>query len=799
MPALRPSPRSIARATVAVWVVLGAAWSGPAAAQSRSGAEGDLQLLEAEAGQLERRFAALRSELNSGGLSRSPRFTNERYEEATYAYLVDDYERCALIFHSLLENDDLNGDARKDEAQWYLAECLFLDGNLVPAQSQYRKIVDLGPSHRFYGDSLLKLIEVYGRTGEVNQFNNYYNNFIRSSQDESATSLRIRYEMGKTLFRQGKLPEAQSILAAFPRGSTYTPQARYFSGVIYVKDGQAAAAQSEQQIAEQKFQQAIVVFTEVLTLPVSTPEHGNVMDLTRLAIARLNYELGKLQDAVAAYSAISGDSPYYSDALYELIWANIEQRRFEEALRAVEIFNLAYPEDARQPALKLLAGHVRVRMEQWDQAVDRYHDAADEFRDLKSVIDRIVSSTADPMLYFNQLVDSEKFVAAADQSVPAEARQRAQEDERVNRAVRLSGDLYRQQGAIKESSELLTTLEIALNAKGSDDLLQTYRLHRQQIDSAESASLVLRTRLVELEGRILTAGTSSGDLSGEVAQIQSDVGNGAAGQLAASQRETLEIQEHWGMQVDAVATRVYHLELFVADQLDKLTAIEEYLAGARARGERTREQETEARSAIDTERKELEITKEALRQLKRRVDSRTLTQRLAQRAVRGASEERSAATDALAALEGRQEGLRAKASGSGDTLGRVDMVRRRLRDLGGQASEARVALSDEEAREVQAIRKELEFQRRMVAGLQTEGDTIGSKNTGVSGRIGKQAFVDVAAFYEDMLTRADMGVIDVFWYRKEQLSAEKKKLSREKTNRLESLEEAFRSVLVEVQ
>jgi tetratricopeptide (TPR) repeat protein len=771
-----------------------------ASAQARSGAEADLQLLESESGQLERRFAALRADLSGGGLTRSPRFIKERYEEATYAFLVDDYERCALIFYSLLDNEDLRTDPRKDEAEWYLAECLLLDGNLVPAQGEYRKIVDRGPSHRFYGESLLKLIELYGRTGDVNQFNNYYNSFVRQSQDGSPTSLRIRYEMGKTLFRQGKLAEAQGILAAFPRGSAYTPQARYFSGVIYVKDGQRAAEQGEQQIADQKFQQAIAVFSEVLTLPTSTDDHRSVMDLTRLAIARLHYELGRLPEAIGAYSAISGDSPYYGDALYELIWANIEQRKFEEALRAVEIFNLAFPGDVREPALKLLGGHVRVRMEQWDQAVARYQDAATEFRELKTTLDRIVGSSGDPMVYFNQLVDGKQFVAAADQTVPDEARLRAREDAKVDRAVRVSGDLYRQQSAVAESGDLLDKLQAALDTQGTDELLQTYRLHRQQIDSAEGAALVIRTRLLELEGRILRASASStSGVGDEVGRLQAQAGGGAAGQLAASQRLALERLEHWTLQVDAVATRVYHMELVVAEQLAKLTAVEEYLVGARGRGERTREQEAEARVQIEAERKELEGVREALRTLKRRADSRVVTQPLAQAAARGAGERRDSASADLSGLEGQLVALRSRAGAPSDTLGRIDNLRTRLKELGRQAADARLALTNEEAKEVQTIRKELDFQRRVVSDLETESGVLGTHNQQVSGRIGRQAFVDVAFFYEDMLTRADMGVIDVFWYRKEQLSGEKKKLSRERTARLEALEEAFRSLLEEVQ
>ena len=200
---------------------LGAFLAAPTTAvgQARSSAayDADLALIETEVLGLERRISALRADVSGGSLTRSPRIIGERFAEAKYAYLVEDYERCALIFWSLLENDDLQGDPRRNEAQWYIAECLTLDGNVVAARDRFQRIVDQGPTHPFYSDSLLKLIELFGRTGDVDRFNEYYNRFVRSSMDDSPTSLRIRYEMGKTLYRQGKLQEAQSILDELAR------------------------------------------------------------------------------------------------------------------------------------------------------------------------------------------------------------------------------------------------------------------------------------------------------------------------------------------------------------------------------------------------------------------------------------------------------------------------------------------------------------------------------------------------------------------------------------------------------
>ena len=801
--------------------------STPAWAQrtSTSNLDNDVTLIETEISGLERRVGSLRADLSGGSLTRSPRKITERYNEAKYAYLVEQYELCGLYFFSLLENEDLQGDARRPEAEWFLAECLFMDGNLSPAQDQFRRIVDQGQSHPFYSDSLLKLIELYGRTGAIEQFNRYYNSFVRSSQDSSPTALRIRYEMGKTLFRQGKLGDAMAIFAPFPTGSTFTPMARYFSGTILVSEGQSAMARGEEAIARQKFQQAITVFTEVLTLPISTDAHVRVQNLTHLAIARLHYETGDIPKAIGEYTQIPSDSEAYDDALYEMIWANIEaasqmvdldasasnpagkeagvgferQRKYEEALRAIEIFNLAFPDDPRDSALRLLAGHVRVRMEKYDGAITHYETAAGHFRELKDQVDAIVTSGADSMVYFNQLVDDE-YVAEADLTVPRSARQQAQRDEKVAVAVAVAGDLYRQQSDIDQASDRLDILEEALFANEGKGLIQTYRIHRQQLASAEGAMLLLRNRLIQVEMQWLEANVS-GSSRGALDTIarQKDDASRAATELSSRRQDSVERQEVFNLQAQAVQTRMYHIELAISDLRGRLTAIEEYLVDARSRGERSREEELEARAQIERERSDLEETLAALVELRKRVEPRVLTARLASEML-GTDEENSArsdTSDAIQSVESRLGGLRGSASGGTEFFRRLDGARSRLLDLERLTVETQDLMDRAESKELTDIRKEVDFQRRTVGALFDEGQVVDGDNTRVSGRIGRQAFVDVAAFYEDMLTRSDMGVIDVYWYRKESTSKRKKELAREKNRRLRALRDAFSDVLEE--
>lgn len=803
-------------ATLAVTALIS---SLPAAAlaQRGGGSETELSLIEAELGGMERRIGALRADVSGGSLTRSSRLIGERFNEAQYAYLIEDFERCGLIFWSLLENDDLRGDPRRREAQWYLAECLYLDGNLPLALERFQRIVDVGPEHTFYNDSLLKLIELFGRTGDSRRFSEHYEKFKNSSQVDTPTGRRIRYEMARTLFRQGRLDEAQAEFSGFPSGSSYTPQARYFSGVVLTAQGRKEQEQGNRDIGDNKYLEAIEVFRETLSLPTSTPEHALVQDLAHLAIARLNYELGRIPDAVGEYNKVRPESVYYSDALYETIWANIEaaaqtgedlasgpggettipferRKKYDEALRAIDIFNLAFPDDPRKAQLRLMQAHVRVRTAQFEDAVDRYENASRHFGSLKGLVDRIVTSQSDPMVYFNQLVDDD-FVAEADLTVPEEARAKAKENAKVAEAVGIAGDLYRQQGDIEDADELLDLLEEALYQNEGVDLLQTYRLHRQQLTSAESAVLLLRQRLTDIEVATLSS-YLSGSEAASLQNLSDEAGRAETPteRLARVRQEVIDKRELFELQAEAIATRMYQVRQEVERQLKTLSAAEQYLVDARKRGERSREEEMTLRNEVAQERVRLKELSMELETLDRRLEPRVLTRRLV---VPQSTDDllRSDASGSLATTESKLKRLRAGAAGGSDVFRRLDAAGDRLTTLETRAVETRGLLDQAESKEIDDIKREVDFQRNAVTALEQDSDTISRANTRVSGEIGEQAFVDVASFYEDMLTRADMGIIDVFWYRKESTSKRKKELAREKNRRLRALKDAFSDVL----
>lgn len=106
----------------------------------------------------------------------------ERYEDAVYLYLVGDYEPAATSFYILVTSRALgNGELARD-SEWYLAECLFELQNYATAEQAYGAILKVGASHPYMADSVRRLLEIHGLTGDVAAFDLLYNEWIASGR-----------------------------------------------------------------------------------------------------------------------------------------------------------------------------------------------------------------------------------------------------------------------------------------------------------------------------------------------------------------------------------------------------------------------------------------------------------------------------------------------------------------------------------------------------------------------------------------------------------------------------------------
>jgi len=97
------------------------------------------------------------------------------------------------------------------------------------------------------------------------------------------------------------------------------------------------------------------------------------------------------------------------------------------------------------------------------------------------------------------------------------------------------------------------------------------------------------------------------------------------------------------------------------------------------------------------------------------------------------------------------------------------------------------------------VKVELDRQRTDLAGFQKEFADQEAESKSLGGTVLAQSFREVKSKFYDVIVRADVGVIDVSWSRKEDSDDEIKRLNFEKQREAKQIRDEFREIIEEQQ
>lgn len=407
--------------------------------------EGSVTNLARKSESLERQAAPGRGVISESDAMR-------RFEECLYEFMLGHYEPAAEGFFALVTTGALADAGLHRDAEWYLAEALFKMGNWGTAEQRFRVVANDG-QHPFHDDAVRRLLELYATSGQTEKFYAEYEQQIVRGQVRPSDL--VTYSIGKNFFQQGDYVKAKSQLAEIPSTSPYYNKSRYVLGAIMVQEGD--------------LEQARQYFTDVTGVSVRTTEDREVLDLALLALGRINYELGDFLAAEDAYSQIGGDSQYLADKLYEIVWTYIKQNEYQQALRAVEIFMLAFPEHQYTAQLKLVQGQLHMTEVEYDAALSSYQSVIADYTPIEKRFGELASSDAGASAFFRQIAQVQEGTVATSEvtvELPAYALSMMTADPDLSRALTVYREIERQEKTVSESEAIIAQLQEALGGEG---------------------------------------------------------------------------------------------------------------------------------------------------------------------------------------------------------------------------------------------------------------------------------------------------------------------------------------------
>jgi tetratricopeptide (TPR) repeat protein len=446
-----------------------------------------------------------------------------RYQECVYHHLVGRYEEAAEGLFVLVTTGALSDDNLHMDAEWYFAESLFALKNFRTAEKRFMAIAET-EGHAFREDAVLRVLEILVETGEEKRFYEVYNREIVRGRVRATDE--IRYSVARSFFRQDDLLQAKDNLLDIEAGSIWYAKAQYVLGAIMVQ--------------EEQYEEALRYFrliTEEISVDPNSVDSRQLYDLSLLAAGRVNMHLLRYAEASQYYGRVGGDSEYLEEKLYEHVWTFIKQKEevrdqrlelgdsdedvvrdtelsrregefLSEALRGIDIFLLAFPENEYTARLRLVQGSLYIqsgvhnkRVADYDRALEAYGAVVEDYEPIRKRFAELADSKASPSEYFELVLALEQS-SASDEELPPFAMAMVMADQDLGRSLTIYRDLQEQADKIAKSEVIIAELDEVLGSSsgiGGFDKLE-YQTRLNQVLAVQQ-----QLQLLEIEAEWLSA------------------------------------------------------------------------------------------------------------------------------------------------------------------------------------------------------------------------------------------------------------------------------------------------------
>ncbi len=760
----------------------------PAAA--RADVEGKLNLYETEARQIAQTLPRPNEQTNTQ--------QKRRLVDAQVAFSLGDYDNAALMLFDLASKPGADQEA----SLYYLGESLFQKGDKGAAHTYFTQAVALNNyAGKLYQPSLIRLVEIAIDQGDVAEGEASIQALDRVAP--GARLPQIPYVKGKFAFAQGKFDEALQFFVDVPKGSTFELQALYYSGTA--------------QVAKKDLAKATEIYTDLIGRKPKTANDRRVIELSQLALGRLQYERDQPAKAIDSYLLLDRHSDLFPDALYEVAWVYVKAKQFDKALRALELLSLSDPTSEKTPTVRILEGNLRIRKAQLvrsaqiagtvdadaeDPSVE-YDKAAAVFRETHdgyypsyiALTQMLDNASADPAEYLAQLAGRASNVFQAAAPIPEAAAQFLREEPEVQRAVANQSDLATIQAHLNEAEQTIARLEGVLAANDRTVVYPALSARRSRIGQIQGDLIAIRNDLAEQQLALISP-------SGELFQLTA-----TRKQLASQFSAMAGPEETYLALVDEARVKFDELDATAAEVSSALdstqavaVALRKFVTDVPTEGQAPipPDQRSQISSELVATAGEVFAIQNELAEIRREA---TLGRDLAGVGDESIARSRTLRASVKTAQDAEHRLLAGFASASRDTGKSKKLVA-----LGDRAARIAEQLDQTEAQidgvvdtAMAQAKVTITEERKNVDAYKAELAEYEVESRAVGGTILGSSFKNVKAKFYDVIVRTDVGAIDVLWSQKEDSDDDLKRLNLSRQRELKQLKDEFKDILDQAQ
>lgn len=533
-------------------------------------------------GQLERDTETARAEMDRIGAQYSvvPELfgVSDRDDRAIWGsiyHLNKEYNRASLALFGAVEprpGEDLaqlQQNPSYAESLFHLADSLYELGNVGAARQYFERLLALR-GHGFHDDAILRLMAMADVDGRFDDVDRYYADYQKIAGQNVPG--QVRYLHGKSLFRAGRLEGALQELGQIPTGDAYDLRARYLRGAVLTKTG--------------KLNEALAVFDDVVRLRGVAKEDADVRQLGHLGRGRLLYELDRLDESIDAYQEIDYDSPFLTDMLYEVTLTYVRRgqlalrpvkgdkktdaerraaakQEYKKALRQLDDLRALDPDGERSADIELLAGNLLLQRLEFDDAEDTFVDLLEKYRNADNELARLISDTSlrESVLKDLLALESDKR-AVLSSPLPPLAAKRASRQRDVAASLEVFKEIQRSRADVDASRRMLDELDAQLAPEnpGRAELFSPLRSAVERSLALANTTTSLKSRATQLERKLARPSAEQRTALDAAAARRKELEDQVAS-LPRTPEEIAERKRRLTERADAIDRTLHELEL----------------------------------------------------------------------------------------------------------------------------------------------------------------------------------------------------------------------------------------------
>ncbi len=712
-----------------------------------------------------------------------------RYSDAEIRRLLGDYATASVLFYDLVANKDFQKSPRYVDALYWLAYSLYEMKNYLGARLYLRQVLDL--RGKYYKEALARYLEIAGRLNFFVGVEDY----ITQARGLSGGALpaELSYVYGKWLFRRDDLsveervPKAQQVFDGLAKeaGGPLRLQSIYFMGVGYVRLKQ--------------WDKAIESFSQITKMTARDNRDRTVQELAEVSMGRVLFEVGKYDEAVEHYSRVPQQSDNFPDSLYEIAWCYVRKGELKKAKDATEVLLLVAENSVLAPEAKILQGTLQQKLQKYEEALDTYNGVINEYAPVRDEIDALLTVNKDPVSYFDELLARNEKSLDVTKLLPPAALKWASTREDVADAVSITSALDESRKSLAESKDIATRILKSLDERGVDSfpLLQEGYSRAAAVETSVTRA---EEQLTQIEGELVGEKlTQEQQQKLDALRDQEKALKTRIDTLPTTSEQVADRKARIQRVIDDLEKQAFQLSIELQSYSAQLVAIRKFVDDTRAqrKGQKNAaedekaflERVTNEQNGIDATLTEIDSLRKTLAAERNNAD----------KAVSGEDELRRQYAGVLDQERTIYNQLRAGLSDDARrVLGRIDVVRADGDALRDRVTRAKKTIRDRVQSRANKLRDQVLAEATLLDGFSKDTEAITGETRNLVGRIAFESFRRVQKSFYDLVLKADVGVVDVSFQRKQDKTSEIQKKSAAKDRELKQLDDEFKEVLKDV-